>query len=127
MDSESSPDPMGLVSHINRSKTGISKLQLTIPIELRARMAQAALDLGCSKLALIRAAISQFLIAHEESQRSGQERAYTAVSEVVPPVPDLVSTELDRPTPEPEMPPEPPTPVPTPEPARSPRGRKEKS
>lgn len=105
MGSESGSDPMSLVSHVNRSKTGISKLQLTIPIELRARLAQAALDLGCSKLALIRAAIAQFLVAHEESRRSGQERALVAVIGPESAVPDPEPVGSDEPTvaePEPE-------------------------
>ena len=88
-----SPIPWGLVEHVNRTKTGRTTMQISLSIEARARLAQAALDLGCSKLALIRTAISQFLLAHEENRRSGQERAYAATSEVPPPVPGLVPAE----------------------------------
>ena len=90
MDSESfsSPIPWGLVEHVHRTKTGKTVMAISLPIETRARMAQAALDLGCSKLALVRASINQFLMAHEETRRSGQERAFAAVSEPLPPVAD---------------------------------------
>ena len=55
-------DPMGLVSHINRSpKSGMSKMQLTIPISLRARLARASLDHSIPQLSLIRTAISAYL------------------------------------------------------------------
>lgn len=82
-----SPIPWGLVEHVHRSKSGKTTMQISLPIELRARMVQAALDLGCSKLALVRVAISQFVMAHEENRSRGQERAYAAVSEIPPPVP----------------------------------------
>lgn len=84
-DTDPSPIPWGLVEHVKRTESGRTTLQISLSIETRARLAQAALDLGCSKLALIRAAISQFLLAHEENRRSGQERAFLATSEVIPP------------------------------------------
>ena len=104
-DTAQSPIPWGLVEHVKRTTTGRTTMQISLPIELRARMMQASIDLGCSKLALVRAAISQFLLAHEESRRSGQERAFAAVSEVAPPVPDSEPVGSDEPTvaePEPE-------------------------
>jgi len=65
MDSESTSqsDPLlGLVSHVNRSpKSQMSKLQLTIPIVLRARLARASKDHNIPQLALIRTAISAYL------------------------------------------------------------------
>jgi hypothetical protein len=101
-----SPIPWGLVEHVNRTKTGKTTMQISLSIEARARLAQAALDLGCSKLALIRSAISQFLLAHEEARSSGQERAYAATSEVLPPVPDREPVGTTEPTvAEPESPP----------------------
>lgn len=85
--SPQSPIPYGLVEHVHRSKSGKTVMAITLSIETRARLAQAALDLGCSKLALIRAAIGQYLILHEENRSRGQERAYQAVETVsVPPV-----------------------------------------
>ena len=66
MSDESRPDPLSLVSHVNRSKTGISKLQLTIPIELRARLARASSDHSIPQLALIRTAISAYLTSLEK-------------------------------------------------------------
>lgn len=104
-----SPIPWGLVEHVHRSKSGKTTMQISLPIELRARMAQAALDLGCSKLALIRSAISQFLLVHEQNQRSGQEKAFLATSEVIPPVPGHGHVGASEPT-EPEPEPEPATP-----------------
>lgn len=92
------PIPYGLVEHVHRSKSGKTVMAISLPIETRARMAQAALDLGCSKLALVRAAINQFLIQHEESRRLGQERALAATSEVAPPVPDPEPVETSEPT-----------------------------
>ena len=126
-DTAQSPIPWGLVEHVNRTKTGRTTMQISLSIETRARLAQAAMDLGCSKLALIRTAISQFLLAHEETRRSGQERAYAATSEVPPPVPGREPQVADRPavtTPEPEpirvgSAPEPGT-VPEPEPVIEP-------
>ena len=100
-----SPIPWGLVERVNRTKTVRTTMQISLPIELRARMAQAALDLGCSKLTLIRAAISQFLLAHEEARSSGQKMAYAATSEVAPPVTGrkpVEASELTGTEPEPE-------------------------
>ena len=113
-------------------------MQISLPIELRARMAQAALDLGCSKLALIRSAISHYLTVYEEARRSGQEMAYQAVATVGPsvPVPDpepgivgpgpttpAIEPTVTVPQPEPTPEPEPePTPElePSPEPEQAP-------
>ena len=104
-----SPIPWELVEHVKRTKSGRTTLQISLPIELRARLAQAALDLGCSKLALIRSAISHYLTVYEEAQRSGQEMAYQAVSEVAPPAIDSGPAVENEPTqvagePEPEIP-----------------------
>ena len=104
-DTTQSPIPWGLVEHVHRTKTGKTTMQISLPIELRARLAQAALDLGCSKLALIRSAISHYLTVYEENRRSGQEQAYAATSEVLPPVPDREPVGTTEPTvaePEPE-------------------------
>ena len=132
------PIPWGLVEHVHRSKSGKTTLQISLSIETRALLAQAALDLGCSKLALVQGAVSQFLVHHEESQRAGQERALAAVSEVAPPVTDPTPVETGGSTvaepehlpvmePEPEGVIEPRTSAGTPEqapaPKRSPRAR----
>ena len=55
-----SPVPYGLVEHVHRSKSGKTVMAISLPIELRARLAQAALDLGCSKLALVRTPSASF-------------------------------------------------------------------
>lgn len=57
-------DPMDLVSHVNRSKTGMTKMQVQLSIEMRAGMAEASKRLGMSQLSLIRSAISAFLQDH---------------------------------------------------------------
>ena len=54
-------DPMDLVSHVNRSKTGLTKMQIQLSIEMRAGMAEASKRLGMSQLALIRSAIKRLL------------------------------------------------------------------
>ena len=65
MYNESSSDPMSLVSHINRSRTGMSRLMLTIPISLRARLARASREHSIPQLALIRTAIAAYMDAIE--------------------------------------------------------------
>lgn len=124
-----SPVPYNLVEHVHRSKSGKTVMAISLPIELRARMHKAALDLGCSKLALARTAIAQFLVHHEASRRSGQERAYQATVPVPPvgasspvpdpePLPNKLGARTSEPTvaepehlpvpePEPELEPEP--------------------
>ena len=57
-------DPMDLVSHVNRSKTGMTKMQVQLSIEMSAGMAEASKRLGMSQLSLIRSAISAFLQDH---------------------------------------------------------------
>ena len=57
--------PLDLVSHVNRSKSGMTKMQVQLSIEMRAGMAEASKRLGMSQLALIRSAISAFLLAQE--------------------------------------------------------------
>ncbi len=91
-----SPIPWGLVEHVNRTKTGKTVMAISLPIETRARLAQASIDLGCSKLAIVRAAINQFLAAHEQARRSGQEQAYRAV-ETAP----MATVGASGPTPDP--------------------------
>jgi len=128
MDSGSSPDPMDLVSHVNRSKTGVSKLQLTIPIVLRARLARASRDHNIPQLALIRTAITAYL--------TSLEKKYPP-EELVPdrqeggPVAGLGAntTEFGHVPVSPEPLPEPqPEPVTEPEPVKAPRRtRKERS
>lgn len=135
-----SPVPWGLVEHVNRTKTGKTTLQISLPIETRARLAQASLDLGCSKLALIRTAINQFLIAHEITRQTGQERAYQAVETIPVPtqgpggiVPDpepQMTVEPAVAEPKPEIPPGPEQSQAVPEQAPTPkqsRGRKGKA
>lgn len=57
-------DPMDLVSHVNRSKTGMTKMQVQLSIEMRAGLAEASKRLSMSQLSIIRAAISAFLQDH---------------------------------------------------------------
>ena len=57
-------DPLDLVRHVNRSKSGMTKMQVQLSIEMRAGMNEASKRLGMSQLSIIRAAISAFLQAH---------------------------------------------------------------
>ncbi len=93
-------DPMDLVSHVNRSKTGMTKMQVQLSIEMRAGMAEASKRLGMSQLSLIRSAISAFLqdhgaktggdiIADSRSLR-GHGLGVASVSEQGPPVAEPV-------------------------------------
>lgn len=132
-----SPIPWGLVEHVHRTKTGRTTMQISLPIELRARLARAALDLGCSKLALIRVAISRFLLAHEAERvqclavlgpgqsacpGTGQEPSSLATSEAPSPVPGGTPSSATVVVPEPES--EEPEPEPEPEPALEPVTKK---
>ena len=69
----SSPVPYNLVEHVHRSKSGKTVMAISLSIETRARLAQAALDLGLSKLAVVRTALSQFLMAMRRWQQAGIE------------------------------------------------------
>jgi|SRR5271166_4924827 len=57
-------DPMNLVTHIKRSETGLTKMQITLPIGMRASLSEASSRLQMSQLAIIRAAISSWLLDH---------------------------------------------------------------
>ena len=45
-------DGMNLVAHVNRTETGLTKMQIRLPIALRAGMAELSKRLGISQLAL---------------------------------------------------------------------------
>ena len=106
-------DFMNRVSHVNRSKTGMTKLQISIPIGMRASLSEASSRLQMSQLAIIRAAILSWLLDHggweawdrppvPTGEVPGPEMVPTAVSELVQPaaapvvdselVPEQVST-----------------------------------
>ena len=57
-------DPMDRVSHINRSKTNMTKMQIQLSIEMRASLSEASDRLRMSQLAIIRAAIGSWLLDH---------------------------------------------------------------
>ena len=117
-------DPMDRVSHINRSKSGMTKMQITLSIEMRALMAEASERLGMSQLSLIRSAISAYLQAHS-SQKVGETPAdSTKGTELLPhpPVeqgPVIVPEPVPEPLPGPAHEPEPGPPVANPEPDSS--------
>lgn len=124
-DPSPSPVPLGLEEHVHRSKTGKTVMAITMSIETRARLHQAALDLGVSKMALVRSAILQYLIHHEETRVMGQAAALAAVSVVTPPIKQSLqpTAELLDPDPEPVAVSEPtvvPVMVPEPEPEPEP-------
>ena len=58
-------DNMSLVEHVNRNKNGLTKMQIQIPISMRAGMAELSKRLGISQLALVRSALAAFLVANE--------------------------------------------------------------
>ncbi len=58
-------DNMSLVEHVRRNKNGLSKMQIQIPISMRAGMAELSERLGISQLAIVRSALTTFLIANE--------------------------------------------------------------
>ena len=58
-------DNMSLVEHVNRNKNGLTKMQIQIPISMRAGMAGLSKRLGISQLALVRSALAAFLVANE--------------------------------------------------------------
>ena len=58
-------DNMSLVEHVRRNKNDLTKMQIQIPISMRAGMAELSARLGISQLALVRSALAAFLIANE--------------------------------------------------------------
>ena len=58
-------DNMSLVEHVNRNKNGLTKMQIQIPISMRAGMAELSKRLGISQLAIVRSALAAFLVANE--------------------------------------------------------------
>ena len=58
-------DGMNLVEHVKRTETGLTKMQIRLPISLRAGMAELSKRLGISQLALVRSALAAFLVANE--------------------------------------------------------------
>jgi len=58
-------DNMSLVQHVNRSKNGLTKMQITVSISTRAGMAELSKRLGISQLAIVRSALAAYLLQHE--------------------------------------------------------------
>ena len=58
-------DGMNLVAHVKRTEAGQTKMQIKLPISLRAGMAELSKRLGISQLALVRSALAAFLVANE--------------------------------------------------------------
>ena len=58
-------DNMNLVAHVRRTEKGLSKMQIRLPISMRAGMAELSKRLGISQLALVRSALAAFLVANE--------------------------------------------------------------
>ena len=58
-------DGMHLVEHVKRTEAGQTKMQIRLPISLRAGMAALSKRLGISQLALVRSALAAFLVANE--------------------------------------------------------------
>ena len=58
-------DNMNLVEHVRRNKNGLTKMQIQIPISMRAGMAALSARLGISQLAVVRSALAAYLLQHE--------------------------------------------------------------
>ena len=118
-------DGMNLVAHVNRTETGLTKMQIRLPISLRAGMAELSKRLGISQLAIVRSALAAYLLANAEPVTAmavppevtplpALETAPEAPAEAIAESPaeaPLVSTEAQAVTPV----------------ARKPRAKKEKS
>ena len=59
-------DGMNLVEHVNRTEAGQTKMQIKLPISLRAGMAALSKRLGISQLAIVRSALAAYLLANAE-------------------------------------------------------------
>ncbi len=58
-------DNMNLVEHVRRNKNGLTKMQIQIPIRMRADMAALSVRLSISQLAVVRSALAAYLLQHE--------------------------------------------------------------
>ena len=58
-------DGMNLVAHVKRTETGLTKMQIRLPMSLRAGMAELSKRLGISQLAIVRSALAAYLVANE--------------------------------------------------------------
>ena len=76
-------DNMNLVAHVNRTEAGQTKMQIKLPISLRAGMAALSKRLGISQLAIVRSALAAYLLANAEPVTA------MAVPPEVPPLPAL--------------------------------------
>ena len=59
-------DGMNLVAHVKRTETGLTKMQIRLPMSLRAGMAELSKRLGISQLAIVRSALAAYLLANAE-------------------------------------------------------------
>ena len=76
-------DGMNLVAHVKRTEAGQTKMQIKLPISLRAAMAALSKRLGISQLAIVRSALAAYLLANAEPVTA------MAVPPEVPPLPAL--------------------------------------
>jgi hypothetical protein len=71
---------MGLVAHVRRTESGLTKMQIQIPISTRAGMAALSKRLGISQLAIVRSALAAYLLQHEPTW---QGRAPAPAPEII--------------------------------------------
>jgi len=76
-------DGMRLVEHVKRTEAGQTKMQIRLPMSLRAGMAELSKRLGISQLAIVRSALAAYLLANAEPVTA------MAVPPEVPPLPAL--------------------------------------
>ncbi len=118
-------DPLSLVQHVNRNKAGLTKMQIQIPISMRAGMAALSARLGISQLAIVRSALAAYLLANAEpvtAMAAPPEVTPLPAPETAPEAPVEVITESHAEAPLVSTEAQAVTPV-----ARKPRAKKEKS
>jgi len=118
-------DSMNLVAHVKRTESGLTKMQVQLPIGMRAGMAELGQRLGISQLAIVRSAIAAFLLANAEpvtTMAAPPEVTPLPAPETAPEAPVEVITESHAEAPLVSTEAQAVTPV-----ARKPRAKKEKS
>ncbi len=78
-------DNMSLVEHVRRNKNGLTKMQIQIPISMRAGMAELSRRFGVSQLAIVRSALAAYLLANNAGAPAPAPAPTPEVTPVVAP------------------------------------------
>jgi hypothetical protein len=98
-------DNMSLVQHVNRSKNGLTKMQITVSISTRAGMAELSKRLGISQLAIVRSALAAYLLANNAGAPNEAQYPASSPTETAPsPAPEAPEAPAEAPAPTPEAP-----------------------